>query len=216
MSSRKIPLPPEPALLDPLLEIWGRGTPLIRCHNVTFGATEFNPGFGRGRFHPFADPEGRTVPSLYGASTLEGALSETIFHDVPVRGPIRRVRSSTLRPMVLSTVAARRDLVLAQLHSHGLRRLEMSRLDLIDSSSRTYPSTALWAQALHRGRQKIDGLVWVSRLHDTSRSLVLFGDRVARHDLEVIESPLPLFEGRGLRKVRQAAEETGITLISAS
>jgi len=196
------------------VEEWNRGTPIIRCHNVQFGATEFNPGIGKGRFHPFSDLAGQMVPTLYGASSIEGSLSETVFHDVPVRDPVRRIRKSSLRPLVVSTIAVKRVLRLAQLHTNGLRRLQVSRAELIDGGSRSYPATVLWAQALHRCREDLDGLVWVSRLHDTSRALVLFGGRVSRADLEVVEPPLPLFGGRGFRKVRQAAEEAGITLVT--
>lgn len=214
MSTSGAPSPPDPDRLDPLVEEWKRGTPIIRCHNVHFGATEFNPGVGKGRFHPFSDLAGLAVPTLYGASSIEGALSETVFHDVPVRSPVRRIRRSSLRPLVASTLAAKRVLRLAQLHSNGLRRLQIARAELIDGASGSYPATVLWAQALHRCRGDLDGLVWVSRLHDTSRALVLFGDRVPRADLEVVEPPLPLFTGRGFRKVRQAAEEAGITLVT--
>ena len=198
------------------MEEWKRGTPIIRCHHVQFGATEFNPGIGKGRFHPFSDLAAQSVPTLYGAGSIEGALSETVFHDVPVRGPVRRIRKFSLRPLVVSTIAAKRLLRLAQLHTTGLRRLQVSRAELIDGNSRSYPATVLWARALHRCREDLDGLAWVSRLHDTSRALVLFGDRVARRDLEVVEPPLPLFEGRGFDKVWKAAEEAGITLITAS
>jgi hypothetical protein len=195
------------------VEEWEQGRSIVRCHNVQFGATEFNPGFGRGRFHPFLDGKGQAVPTLYGAGSVEGALSETVFHDVPVRGAMRRIRASSLRPLVISTIAAKRTLRLGQLHTNGLRRLQVSRAELIDGDSRSYGTTVLWARALHGCREDLDGLVWVSRLHDTSRALVLFGDRVARRDLEVVEVPLPLFEGRGFDKVWNAAEEAGITLV---
>jgi len=40
-----------------------------------------------GRFHPFT-PAGVSgpVPVLYGSDRLSGAISETVFHDVTVRG----------------------------------------------------------------------------------------------------------------------------------
>jgi len=113
--------------------------------------------------------------------------------------------------MVLSTLSARRDLRLARLHGHGLRRLEVGRRELLDSEADGYSATRLWAQALHRCQ--VDGLVWVSRLHDTSRALILFGDRVDRRDLEVVEAPLPLFFPPGFLEVQRAAEESGITVL---
>lgn len=184
-----------------------------RCHDIRFGATEFNPGLGQGRFHPIRRPDGAIVPTLYGSDTFDGALSETLFHGVPVRGPGRAIPRTALLALVVSTVAPRRDLALAQLHGHGLRRLGVSRRELIESEADQYPATRRWAEALYRGLGKLDGLVWVARQHDTSRALVLFGDRVGRGDLEVVEPPLPLAWGPGFDEVQRAAEEAGILVI---
>lgn len=153
------------------------------------------------------------VPTLYGASNVDGALSESIFHNVPVRGSEKAVRRSSLRPMLVSTVAARRDLALIQLHGHGLVRLGVSRSELIDSEVRHYARTAAWAAALHERQKDADGLVWVSRKFDTAFGLVLFGDRVDRSDLEVIEPPLPLFLGEGYDEIQRVAGLAGITIL---
>jgi hypothetical protein len=195
------------------METWPRGQGIVRCHDSRFGATEFNPGLGHGRFHPFQDSRGDLVPTLYGASSLDGALSESIFHNVPVRGPGRAIRHSALRPMQVSTVAARRDLTLIQLHGHGLGRLGVSRAELIDAEVRQYVRTAAWAAALHIRQKGADGLIWVSRKFDTSFALVIFGDRVARGDLEVIEPPLPLFVGAGYDEIQRWAGLAGITVL---
>lgn len=186
---------------------------MFRCHNVFFGATEFNPGMGRGRFHPFSDWGGHPVPVLYGADSFDGAVSETVFHGVAVGGRSRLVRHALLRPLVVSSLSCRRDLNLVQLHGHGLRRLGLDRSALLDSEADSYESTALWARALHRAQRRIDGLTWVSRQHDTSRAVVLFGDRMERRDLEVVEAPLALFVGGGLERVQAAAEAAGITIV---
>jgi len=185
----------------------------VRCHDSSFGATEFNPGFGHGRFHPFKSARGDGVPTLYGASALDGALSESIFHSVPLHGPspLRAIRRSVLRPMQISTLAPRRDLKLVQLHGFGLRRLGVSRVELIEADH--YPSTVSWAAAFHAWSDEVDGLVWVSRLHDTAFSLVLFGDRVARADLEVVEPPLAIFLGEGFSRIEEAAERAKITIL---
>jgi hypothetical protein len=185
---------------------------MLRCHSVRFGATEFNPGLGIGRFHPFDNGAGYAVPVLYGADSFDGVLSETVFHGVAIGGRSRLVRHSVLRPLVVSTLRARRDLVLVQLHGHGLRRLGIDRNFLIDSDADAYESTALWAQAFYRVKRRLDGLTWVSRQHDTSHALVLFGDRVDRRDLEVAEAPLPLFVGAGLERTLLAAEAAGVTI----
>lgn len=199
--------------LDPLIQIWERGEEVFRCHSVAFGATEFNPGLGRGRFHPLFDAEDRPVPTLYGAGSLDGALSETVFHSVPVQGSGRQVRTSTLAPLVISSLLPLRDLRLAQLHGYGLRRLGVTRSALLESEADTYGETVRWAAALHRAPHRVDGLVWVSRQHDTSLALILFGDRVQREDLLVCMPTLPLAFGAGLERVRSAAEAADITLV---
>jgi hypothetical protein len=153
------------------------------------------------------------VPTLYGASNIDGALSESIFHNVPVRGSERAVRRSSLRPMQVSTVASRRDLTLIQLHGHGLARLGVSRAELIDSEVRHYARTVAWAAALHERQKDADGMIWVSRKFDTAFGLVLFGDRVDRSDLEVVEPPLPLFLGEGYDEIQRIAGLAGITVL---
>jgi hypothetical protein len=196
------------------VETWHSGRHIVRCHQSNYGATEFNPGHGRGRFHPFQDIRGQGVPTLYGADSFDGSLSESVFHNVPTRGPEKVIRRTALKTMLVSTISARRDLMLVQLHGYGLLRLGLSRAELIEAEAQYYSETAAWAAALHARMAEADGLVWVSRKFDTSLALVLFGDRVARHDLEVIEPPLPLFLGPGFADVQRVAELAGIAILS--
>jgi RES domain-containing protein len=210
--SSEVPEPPELPDLHPLLTVWERDRAFLRCHDVRFGATEFNPGFGKGRFHPFLDGQGRAVPTLYGADRLAGALSETIFHNIPARGPDKRLGRAFLDPMVISALACGRDLTLVRLYGYGLRHLGITRAELIESEADGYLRTAAWARALHAKDERIDGLVWISRQHDESQALVLFGGRVPREELHLVRPPLPLSFGAGLDEVERAAEEAGILI----
>lgn len=203
-----------PADPDPLLETWAAGRRIVRCHHSRFGATEFNPGHGQGRFHPLCSAAGVAIPTLYGSGSIDGALSETIFHRVPLRGALRAVSAALLVPLIVSRLAPRRDLRLIQLHGYGLGRLGTSRAQLIESDVDRYERTRRWAQALHALPAAADGLIWVARQHDASFALVLFGDRVERDDLEVIEPPLPLAMGAGFARVQEAAEAAGILIVS--
>lgn len=115
--------------------------------------------------------------------------------------------------MLVSVLAPIRDLTLVQLHGYGLRRLEVSRAELIENGADQYEQTTRWARALHACGDQIDGLVWVSRQHDTSLALVLFGDRVKRADLEVIDPPLPLYLDAGFVEVQRAAEQAAIAVL---
>jgi hypothetical protein len=181
---------------------------------VRFGATEFNPGLGAGRFHPFeAAGSGKAVPVLYAADGIEGALSETVFHDVAVRGPGKKVERFILEAMVVSTLACERDLRLAQLYSFGLSRLEVTRSELIESGAEAYGQTQVWARALHACDEAIDGLIWVSRQNDGSRAIVLFGDRVSRSDLRISRHPVTLYISPGFDEVQEAAEKAGILIL---
>ena len=146
------------------------------------------------------------------ASDSDGALSETVFHNVPVRGEGKRVSRLAFTRMILSPLACRRDLVFAQLYGLGLPRLGTTREELIESAASLYPLTRAWARALHRCSRGIDGLIWVSRQNDAAQAMVLFGDRVDRNALEVTDPPLPLAFGRGFDELQSVAERAGILL----
>jgi RES domain len=212
-SSAEVPGPKAAGELDPLVTEWAAGRPIVRCHNARHGPAEFNRTASPGRFRPVRR-RGRIVGTLYGSEDLAGAVSETVFHDLPVGTGPRFVRVEALEPVVASTLAARRVLRLASLHGHGLRRLGATRAQLIDSEADRYAALAAWGQALHDCPAAPDGLVWRSRHFDDAYALLLFGDRVRRRELEVVEPPLPLAIGRGLERLMELAERAGITLVA--
>lgn len=160
------------AALDPLLTTWRAGAPIHRCFDIAWGSRDFYPGDDqhRGRFSPLV-PLGAADPllMLYGASDEIGALSETVFHEVPVRG-VKQVSHRYLRHRVLVALTGLRDVTLVDLTSHGLGRLGLSRSELIEPGRPSYPATAAWARALHAYPERVDGLTWVSRQHDTGCS----------------------------------------------
>jgi hypothetical protein len=211
--SSRVPAPPLPDLLKPFLFTWKKDRLLFRCYNARFGPTSFNPGLGSGRFHPFEDAHGNVVPILYAAEHPDGALAETIFHNVPARGSAKRIRRSVLKPLFLSAMSPSRDLSLAQLFGFGLRRLGVTRRELIEASSMQYSRTTAWAQALYLSDKKIDGLVWVSRQNDGVRSVVLFGDQVPSRTLRSVGLSLRLHDGPGYDLVLAAADRAGILIL---
>jgi len=154
------------------------------------------------------------VPTLHGAGTLDGALAETIFRDVPVRGRHRGILLSTLMPLLASTIQCRRPLRLIDLRGFGLQRLGVSRRELIDSNVRNYSVTRAWAAALYREVDDADGMVWIARQHDMSEAILLFETRVEREELEVIAAPRPLAPGRNIESdVLAAAYAAGIAIV---
>ena len=54
----------------------------------------------------------------------------------------------------------------------------MNRDELIEMPKSTYSQTVLWAQAIHRARSDLDGLMWTSRQCDPDQCIILFEDRV--------------------------------------
>lgn len=205
-------LPPDPFDLECNFETWPAEKPIIRVHDSSFGATEFNPGKGDGRFHPlFA--RGTAVPTLYGSNTFDGAVSETLFRFVPVAGPNRSIAQWNLMPLVSCTLLPARPLRLVQLRGLGLRKLQLSRVEMIESRADQYPLTRAWAAAFHTAYPDADGLIWMSRQHDMSEAIVLFGTRVQRHELTVAAAPRSLYPpGDGWHDVLVAAEAAGITI----
>jgi RES domain len=210
-----VPAPGAPNSLDPLLTTWEAGKEFHRCYEVSWRPWDFYAGDDehRGRFHPFV-PDGDTepLPVLYGAGDFDGAVFESVFHDVPIRG-VRRVPRAKLLHRLVTTLIPTRDLTLVDLTSDGLRRLELAPEELTTCGAPHYPQTAAWARALHAHPHRVDGLLWVSRPRNTSQALVLFGDRVSVSDLALAPKvPLTLGAGAGLDAVCAAANRVGITI----
>lgn len=203
-----IPLP------SPLVRTWPKGDPIIRCYKGTMGAHEFNTTAASRRFRPVRNTSG-IVPTLYAADLVEGALSESVFHDVPVRGKGRRIQRKALVQMIRATLIPTRDLQLVQLHGAGLDRLGATHAELIESSARQYPRTAAWGQAIY-DQGNYDGLVWRSRQFNDSYALMLWGDRVDRFtdlQLDTTTAPLSLWAGAGFDEVQQLANARRITVV---
>jgi hypothetical protein len=206
--------PPDPASLDPLVIDIEAGTPLLRVHAIGRSADAFNRGAGRpSRFGPLHRGDGRPVPTLYAATTVAGALSETVFHDVQYRGRGKRILVSRLSGLALSTLNVTIPIRVALVAGLGLRRLGVRRRELIEGGPGTYAATAAWANALYACPTAPAGLLWVSRQDDTANALVIFGDRVASGSLTPVSRPVPLDAGPGLALVDDAATLAAITVI---
>lgn len=206
-------MPPEPFDRLANLETWETGKAIIRVHHSAFGATEFNRGKGNGRFHPLIDRTGTAIATIYGSNTLDGALSETIFHDVPASGPGKAIEQSLLMPMLSCTLRPLRPLRLVQLRGFGLRKLGLTHMQMVESDADQYSATRAWAVALYNAFPVADGLIWMSRQHDSSEAIVLFGTRVQRNALEVMAAPRSLYPpSPGWLDVLAAAEAADITI----
>jgi hypothetical protein len=211
-----VPDPPDFTHLQPRFTPWPRGKPLIRVFDSAHPPDAFHPGTRggiRGRFHFFTDASGGVVPVMYGASSEDGAFSETVFRDVPVQGPVRVVRAKRLRGLSLVKLIPERELTLVELLGHGLKRLHVLPEHLTTTPATEYPRTVSWAQALHRTFSHIDGLIWMARQFNAAEACILFGDRVGSDDLRIAAPPLPLSLGPGRARLEVAANAAGIAVI---
>ncbi len=157
---------------------------------------------------PFEDA---AIPVLYGASSLAGAIMETVFHDVPTppSGYILDIDRLRDQNLVVSRVRPRRRLQAVDLSTKGLKRLGLHRTDLIDTPVTAYSLTRTWMEWLHGATSAI-GLLWTSRQDDAARAVALFGDRLSESAFKIEVDREPLCEDEYLDALLELAEHIGI------
>lgn len=172
--------PPPPNNLGALVRRmhWPRADVIHRIHEAIYASDSFNPGIGDARFSPILDAKGKSIPTIYGGETLDCAAMETVFHDVPFAPGLKSVAKRKLHGHLYSRVAASSDLLLADLRATALRKLGVTRPQLIETEKDGYPYTRSWAEAIHAQCPNVQGLCWVSRQDDRALAIVLFGDRI--------------------------------------
>lgn len=186
---------------------------LERVYDRNFGANEFNPCRGAPtRFAPIRDSHGNCVSSLYAGDTLESAIYETIFHDVPVKARRKTVPRTFIESRAHGRLEVLRDLKLASLRGPNLRKWRIDRDALIATSPALYAETARWAEAIHDRFAEVEGLVWTSSQCDPDTAYLFFGDRVAPTDLRVVRVRDGALDADFLSDVRRAGRRSGITV----
>ncbi|WP_219066328.1 RES family NAD+ phosphorylase [Candidatus Mycobacterium methanotrophicum] len=163
--------PPTP--FKPAIECLPSGHLLYRVFTAARKPTEFNPGVGAPtRFGFFGQP---VVPIMYTADNETAAVAETLLHDIPVEGGLLPYDNYSRK--ALARLKDTRELRLAVLHGIDLRRLKVGPEDVTSSPASTYANTVHWAKAAHG--IGLDGMVWMSRLCNNTKSYAFFGDRCA-------------------------------------
>jgi hypothetical protein len=161
------------------------------------------------------DASGNVIPTIYAGTTLDCALMETVFHDVPfvsgtkIWSKVRRVNGKVCSRFTLS-----RDLSLIDFTAIPLRKLGISRKELIECDASQYPETRAWALALHDQHTTAEGLVWTSRQADPALALVLFEDRIADPIANTISKPISLLmpDGSAILEVLSLAQRMDVLL----
>ena len=181
--------------LDAKLISWGASEIMYRVHDTAYAVDLFNPSKrGNARFSPIHDSAGEVIPTLYAATTSQGALMETVFHDVPYKPGFKRVSIDRFKDKLTSTLVFLSDFQLIDLGKVGLRRLGVHPHDLIDTTKAHYPETRRWAETLYSAYPQAHGLIWPSRQDDRARAVVLFGTRVKASELRPAGASTPLME----------------------
>lgn len=209
-----VPLPPIPFPKVNTFRL-AAGTPLHRTHARVLRPGQFNPGLGQiSRFAPFESPAGEPVATLYAATSRQAAAFETLFHDIAPSQAFKTVRLDTVTARSVSQISPLRDLRLAALFTPDLKVLGLSRSDLIQTPKSTYGQTALWAQAIHRAHPHIDGLAWTSVQCDPDICVMLFEDRIAEAQLQVIARREVAQDPALLLELRAYGARAGISLVN--
>ena len=212
-ASETTPVPP--ATLHATLTELPKGQVLHRVHQDQYRADQFNPGVrGNARFSPIQNDQGQSIPTLYCGTTMECALMETVFHDVPHTAGFKTLDKGKLAGQVHSTVEVAQPMKVVDLASVPLRKLGVTRKLLIDTEKDQYPATRKWAEALHRQYPDAQGLSWVSRQDDSARAVMLFGDRIPDSALKSQGVSRSLVDdGSAYDAVLDLAERIGVHIV---
>jgi hypothetical protein len=215
MAKSAVGLPPPPKSLDATLVTWGAGLEFHRVHDLAFGGTEFNiSAKGNARFSPITDDAGVLIPTLYAGTTLDCALMETIFHDIPFKVGFKPFSKLKMDGKVHSVLLPSADLHLIDLSTVALHKLGVKRTQLIDTTKAHYPATRRWAQALYSQFPTAQGLRWTSRQDDQAHAVMLFGTRLGASDLGWAgTSESLLSDGNAYLPVITLAARNGLTLV---
>ncbi len=215
MAKSAVGLPPPPKSLDATLVTWGGGLEFHRVHDLAFGGSEFSTSNkGNARFSPITDDAGVLIPTLYAGTTLDCALMETIFHDVPFKAGFKPFSKLKMDGKVHSVLLPAADLRLVDLSTVALHKLGVKRTQLIDTTKAHYPATRRWAQALYTPFPDAQGLRWTSRQDDQAHAVMLFGTRLGPSNLGWNSSSESLLiEGHAHPEIIDLATRIGVTFV---
>jgi RES domain len=189
-------------------------TPLWRVSRDATGIAFSDAVRRSNRFSPLLDPSGAVIPAWYGGSTDEGAIFESVFHDIRPAQRQRRVYPNQYADRILVEVRTVRVLRLVDLTTIGLHAIGRSRARLIDSLPKAFAATRADAVLLRAAMPEADGFIWVSRANDATRSVVLYQDAGRAPMITTGPAiPLPLGTGPGLELLRRLATAARITVV---
>lgn len=202
---------PPTRLEEPNICVLAGGTVVHRVHTAKFAGDAFNPcEGGPSRFAPIRDKHDECVPSLYAATSVDAAIYETLFHDIPLQARRKTIPRTKVEARKHTTLQLRRDCGLASLRAPSLLKWKVASA-LVWGMPKQYGETVRWANAIHGQFQHVQGLIWTSRRCDPHSAMLFFGDRVGEADLQIV-GIRDGGDGSFLRDVRKAGEQAGIVI----
>ena len=202
---------PPTRLTEPNIAMLARGTVVHRVHALGFPGNTFNPcQGGPSRFAPIQNERGECVPSLYAATSLQAAIFETLFHDIPLEARRKTIPRSSVEAREHTVLQLRRDLRLASLRAPALLKWRVTPA-LVWGPPMHYSATALWAKAVHDQFEDVKGMIWTSRRCDPDSAMLFFGGRTTEADLQIV-SARDGADASFLRDVRKAGEQAGVMI----
>lgn len=199
-------------------EDWLPAAPLWRVYSEAFGPVGFNDTDRPfARFSPLRRPDNSIVPVLYEGTTLDVALMESVFRNVPSpsSGHTLTLPSTTDEQRRVTRISLSSPIRVVDFSAIGLRRLGQERGEVIDCNSGRYDETqslAAWVYA--HTDTTVQGITWTSRQDDTGQAVVLFGDRQTVNGTAITpaDAGQRLHAGEPLEAMTRLAERLGVYL----
>ena len=181
--SLRLPDRVRPARLHPIPS----GTILYRNHHRAYPGARFNPCLGAPtRFAPLTDAEGACIPTLYAATSFDGAAYETVFRGTP--SPFTAIPRQELDSRGVSRITPKKDLALVPLFTPELIALRIDPAQFFRPSAKAYPDCRSLARTAWHDNPAAHGLIWTSVRDSSAMAMILFGDRLSEEDFDHLET----------------------------
>ncbi len=187
------------------------GTTLHRVHDERFEADAFNPCEGaKTRFTHLHDKDGKCIPTAYAATTLDGAAFETIFRGIPDR--YQAMPRQMLEDRMVSAVQPVRPFRLIPLFTPELRAWDLDQGLVFTPSAESYGFCRKLGFLAWRDNPDADGLIWASVQDSGAHAMLLFGDRIAAADIEIVSTRSVRTDPTALNDLVSAGDRGGWTI----
>lgn len=183
---------------------------LFRLHRDALRGAQFNPGHGSSRFAPFQDDTGNIIPTIYAATTFDGAAYETVFRERPHK--FQTIPRQKLEDRACSVIKATGKTLLARLFTPELSAWQLRQNEVFSDDESVYPFCRALARRIWQDNPHADGVCWSSVRDSGATAMMFFGDRITEMDFAVEDTRLVRENPSLLGDLRLTAKRAGITI----